>query len=32
MYLASDRRSAPAVDALALATLAACTAAVWRLQ
>ena len=32
LYLASERRSAPAADALALAALAACTAAVWRLQ
>ncbi len=32
LYLASKRRSAPAADALALAALAACAAAVWRLQ
>ena len=32
LYLASERRSTPAADALALAALAACAAAVWRLQ
>jgi len=32
LYLASERRSEPAADALALAALAACAAAVWRLQ